>query len=134
MVRERTAHVEVDFARSSFIDEVSRARTFGFMHEVEGLRSRGLALGGSLDNAVVIADDRILNSGGLRSEDELVKHKVLDALGDLSLLGAGLIGEFRAYKSGHTLNNAAVRALLQRRDAWEWVTDADSASAPSAWR
>ena len=134
VVRERTTHVEMDFARTSFIDEVSRARTFGFMHEVEGLRSRGLALGGSLDNAVVIAEDRILNRGGLRSEDEFVKHKVLDALGDLSLLGAGLIGEFRAYKSGHSLNNAAVRALLQRRNAWEWVSGADSASAPLAWR
>jgi UDP-3-O-[3-hydroxymyristoyl] N-acetylglucosamine deacetylase len=126
----RTAHAEMDFALMSFVTEVSRARTFGFMHEVEYLKSRGLVRGGSFDNAVVIDDYRILNTEGLRSEDEFVKHKVLDAVGDLYLLGHSLIGEYRAYKSGHHLNNVAVRTLLGRSDAWEWVTFQDSASAP----
>lgn len=120
--RERTAHAEMDFARTSFVREVSRARTFGFIHEVEYLRARGLVRGGSFDNAVVVDDYRILNSGGLRSEDEFVKHKILDAVGDLYLLGAPLLGEYRAYKSGHALNNAAARALLAEEDAWELVT------------
>ena len=128
--RGRTAHAEMDFASTSFIEEVSRARTFGFMHEVEYLRSKGLARGGSFDNAVVVDDYRILNTEGLRSEDEFVKHKVLDAMGDLYLLGNSLIGQFRAYKSGHTLNNAAVRALLSHTDAWELVSFADADSAP----
>jgi len=128
--RDRTAHAEMDFAKTSFVDEVSRARTFGFMHEIEYLRARGLARGGSFDNAIVVDDYRILNQGGLRFEDEFVKHKVLDAMGDLYLLGSSLIGEFRAYKSGHTLNNAAVCALLAQPDAWEIVTFDDVASAP----
>lgn len=128
--RGRTAHAEMDFARMSFVTEVSRARTFGFMHEVEYLKSRGLVRGGSFDNAVVIDEYRILNTEGLRSEDEFVKHKVLDAVGDLYLLGYSLIGEYRAYKSGHHLNNVAVRTLLGQSDAWEWVTFQDCASAP----
>lgn len=128
--RGRTAHAEMDFSRTSFVTEVSQARTFGFMHEVEYLRSRGLARGGSFDNAVVVDDYRILNTEGLRSEDEFVKHKVLDAIGDLYLLGHSLIGEYRAYKSGHHLNNIAVRALLGQRDAWEWATFEDAAAAP----
>ena len=128
--RERTAHAEIDLSRSSFVREVSEARTFGFMHEVEYLRAKGLIRGGSFDNAVVVDDYRILNEEGLRSEDEFVKHKVLDAIGDLSLMGAGLIGEFRAYKSGHTLNNAAIRALLARPEAWETVTFSHAGSSP----
>lgn len=128
--RGRTAHAEMDFSSTSFVTEVSQARTFGFMHEVEYLRSRGLARGGSFDNAVVVDDYRILNTEGLRSEDEFVKHKVLDAIGDLYLLGHSLIGEYRAYKSGHHLNNIAVRALLGQRDAWEWATFEDAAAAP----
>jgi len=128
--RERTAHAEMDFSDTSFVREVSRARTFGFMHEIEYLRSKGLARGGSFDNAIVVDDYRILNQGGLRYEDEFVKHKVLDAIGDLYLIGNGLIGEFRAYKSGHTLNNVAVRALLAQSDAWEIVTYEEGASAP----
>jgi len=130
VVREQAAHVELDFARTSFIDELSSARTFGFAEQVEALRADGMARGGSFDNAVVIDEHRVLNRGGLRSPDEFVRHKVLDAMGDLYLLGCGLLGEFRAYKSGHTLNNAPVRALLARPDAWELVTWDDPARSP----
>ena len=128
--RERSSHAEMDFANSSFVRDVSRARTFGFMPEIEYLRSKGLARGGSFDNAIVVDEYRILNEGGLRFEDEFVQHKVLDAIGDLYLAGCSLIGEFRAYKSGHALNNVAVRALLAQPDAWEVVTFEDEASAP----
>lgn len=128
--RDRTAHAELDFSTSSFIREVSRARTFGFIHEIEYLRSQGLARGGSVDNAIVVDEYRILNQGGLRFEDEFVRHKVLDAVGDLYLLGHSLLGEFRAYKSGHSLNNATLRALIAQPDAWEMVTFGEQASAP----
>jgi len=128
--RERSAHAELDFSTASFVREVSRARTFGFIHEIEHLRARGLARGGSMDNAIVVDDYRILNQDGLRYDDEFVRHKVLDAIGDLYLLGSSLIGEFRAYKSGHTLNNAALRALLAQPDAWELVTFESEAKAP----
>ena len=128
--RDRTAHAEVDFSTASFVREISRARTFGFMHEIEYLRSRGLARGGSVDNAIVVDEYRILNQDGLRYEDEFVRHKVLDAIGDLYLLGNSLIGEYRAYKSGHALNNASVRALLAQHDAWEMVTFEDEETAP----
>lgn len=128
--RERAAHAEIDFARSSFVNEVSGARTFGFVQDVEKLRARGLARGGSFDNAVVLDTHRILNAGGLRCEDEFVKHKVLDAIGDLALVGCPLIGEFRAFKSGHTLNNAAVKALLARPEAFERVSFSDAEPAP----
>jgi UDP-3-O-[3-hydroxymyristoyl] N-acetylglucosamine deacetylase len=131
--RDRTAHAEVDFSSTSFVKEVSRARTFGFMHEIEYLRSKGLARGGSVDNAIVVDDYRILNQDGLRYDDEFVKHKVLDAIGDLYLLGYSLIGEFRAYKSGHALNNASLRALIAQPDAWEMVTFEDEASAPISY-
>ena len=131
--RDRSAHAEMDFASSSFVEEVSRARTFGFMHEIEYLRSKGLARGGSFDNAIVVDDYRILNQGGLRFEDEFVQHKVLDAIGDLYLAGSALIGEYRTYKSGHALNNVAVRALLAQPDAWEMVTFEDEASAPVSY-
>ena len=131
--RDRSAHVELEFSRHAFIDDISQARTFGFMDEIEYLRSQGLARGGSMDNAIVLEDDRIVNLEGLRSEDELVKHKVLDAIGDLYLLGFSLVGEYRAYKSGHALNNTAVRALLAQTDAWEMVSYDDEFQAPACY-
>lgn len=126
----RRQEVEVDFSRTSFVKEVSRARTFGFMRDIEMLRSNKLALGGSLDNAIVVDDYRVLNEEGLRYEDEFVKHKVLDAVGDLYLLGHSLIGAFSGYKSGHQLNNRLLRALLADESAWEIVTFEGSMSAP----
>jgi UDP-3-O-[3-hydroxymyristoyl] N-acetylglucosamine deacetylase len=114
--------VEMDFAEVSFVREVSRARTFGFTQEVEMMRSKGLARGGSLDNAIVVDDFRVLNAEGLRMEDEFVKHKALDAVGDLYLLGRPLIGAFYGHKSGHALNNQLVRKLLATASAWEEVT------------
>ncbi len=128
--RGRPACAEVDFCSTSFVREVSRARTFGFMHEMEHLRSKGLARGGSVDNAIVVDDYRILNEDGLRYEDEFVRHKVLDAIGDLYLLGNSLIGEFRAHKSGHALNNKLLRALMAQQDAWEVVTFEDTKKSP----
>jgi UDP-3-O-[3-hydroxymyristoyl] N-acetylglucosamine deacetylase len=112
----------LDFSTTSFVKEVSRARTFGLLREVEQLRERNLALGGSLDNAIVVDDYRILNEDGLRYEDEFVKHKVLDAVGDLYLLGYSLIGAFSGYKSGHALNNQLLRTLMADEEAWELVT------------
>ncbi|MDQ7090816.1 MAG: UDP-3-O-acyl-N-acetylglucosamine deacetylase [Methylococcales bacterium] len=112
----------MDFSSTTFVKEVSRARTFGFMKDIEFLRENNLALGGSLDNAIIIDDDKVLNEGGLRYADEFVKHKILDAIGDLYLLGHSLIGHFKGYKSGHTLNNKLLRALLANEDAWEMVT------------
>ena len=123
----------MDFSTTSFVKEISRARTFGFMHEIEYLRSKGLARGGSVDNAIVVDEYRILNQDGLRYDDEFVRHKVLDAIGDLYLLGNSLIGEFRAYKSGHALNNASLRALIAQPDAWEVVTFDDEATAPISY-
>ena len=128
--RDRNSHAEIDFSKTSFVKEVSRARTFGFMHEFEYLRSKGLVRGGSLDNAVVVDEYRIVNEDGLRYEDEFVKHKILDAIGDIYLLGHSIIGEYRAHKSGHALNNVAVRALLAEVDAWEFVTFEDAKKAP----
>lgn len=120
-----TRNAVVDFSSTSFMKEISRARTFGFMHEFEYMRSVGLARGGSLDNAIVVDEAQVVNEDGLRYEDEFVKHKILDAIGDLYQLGYGLIGEFVAFKSGHGLNNAALRALLEDKDAWEMVTFED---------
>jgi len=128
--RGRPASAEVDFCSTSFVREVSRARTFGFMHDMENLRSQGLAQGGSVDNAIVVDDFRIVNEDGLRYEDEFVRHKVLDAIGDLYLLGNSLIGEFKAHKSGHALNNMLLRELIAQPDAWEVVTFEDSEKAP----
>lgn len=125
--RDRCLSASVDFSSTSFVKEVSRARTFGFMHEIEYLRSKGLAKGGSVNNAIVIDKHRVLNEDGLRYEDEFVKHKVLDAIGDLYLLGYSLIGEFDAYKSGHSLNNKSIRELMRQTDAWEMVTFEDTA-------
>jgi len=120
----------MDFSSTTFVREVSRARTFGFMKDIEFLRENNLALGGSLDNAIVIDDDKILNEGGLRYADEFVKHKMLDAIGDLYLLGHSLIGEYQGYKSGHGLNNQLLRALLADTDAWELVTFENEDDAP----
>jgi len=123
-------NVKIDFADNSYISEISRARTFGFMHEVEYLRANGLARGGSLDNAIVLDEFRVLNTDGLRYDDEFAKHKVLDAIGDLYTLGHPLLGAFTAYKSGHGLNNQLIRALLADASAWEFVTFEDINEAP----
>jgi UDP-3-O-[3-hydroxymyristoyl] N-acetylglucosamine deacetylase len=123
----------VDFSTTSFVKEISRARTFGFMAEVEALRAAGLARGGGLDNAVVLDDYRILNDDGLRYEDEFVKHKVLDAIGDLYLLGRPLIGSFSAHKSGHALNNKLLQKLVAEQDAWELMTYQENEEAPIAF-
>ena len=120
----------VDFSTTSFLKEIARARTFGFMRDIEMLRARNLVLGGSMDNAVVLDDYRVLNEGGLRYEDEFVKHKVLDAIGDLYLLGHPLIGAFSGYKSGHELNNRLLLELLERKDCWEAVTFTDGTEPP----
>ena len=121
----------VDFATTSYVREVSRARTFGFMHEVEWMRGQGLALGGSLDNAIVLDEYRVLNNDGLRYDDEFVKHKVLDAIGDLYLLGHPVIGMFAAHKSGHALNNALLQRLLEQPEAWEYVSFDRAEDAPA---
>ncbi|MFT5577838.1 MAG: UDP-3-O-[3-hydroxymyristoyl] N-acetylglucosamine deacetylase [Paraglaciecola psychrophila] len=131
--RDRTATAELDFSSTSFVKEVSRARTFGFQHEFEYLLSQGLAQGASQANAIAVDEFRILNEDGLRYEDEFVKHKVLDAIGDLYLLGNSLIGEFKAHKSGHGLNNASLRALIADTEAWEVVTFEDKADAPISY-
>lgn len=128
--KHRNVSTELDFSSTSFVKEISRARTFGFMHEIEYLRSIGLARGGSVDNAIVVDEYRILNEDGLRYEDEFVKHKVLDAIGDLYLMGYSILGEFRAFKSGHALNNALLRELIKRQDAWEFVTFDDPEVVP----
>ena len=133
VLRDRTAHVEMLFSAQTFVGEVCRARTFGFMEDIEDLRSRGLARGGSVDNAIVVDESRILNRDGLRYDDEFVRHKIVDAIGDLYLLGAPLIGEYRAYKSGHALNNRAVRALLAQPEAWEMVTFDSEKDAPVSY-
>ena len=132
--KHRAATTEIDFSTTSFVREVSRARTFGFVEEIEYLRSKGLARGGSMDNAVVIDDYKVLNHGGLRYDDEFVKHKVLDAIGDLYLLGYSLIGEYRAFKSGHALNNQVLRTLIANKDAWEMVTFEDVEQAPISYQ
>jgi UDP-3-O-[3-hydroxymyristoyl] N-acetylglucosamine deacetylase len=127
---QRTHSATVDFSTTSFVKEISRARTFGFLRDIEALRQQNLALGGSMDNAVVIDDYRILNEDGLRYQDEFVKHKILDAIGDLYLLGYPLIGAFRGYKSGHALNNKLLRALLANATAWEKVCFHDQVELP----
>lgn len=124
---------EIDFSSTSFVKQVSRARTFGFMKDIEVLRERNLVLGGSLDNAIVLDDYRILNEDGLRYEDEFVRHKILDAIGDLYLAGCSIIGAFYGYKSGHSLNNALLRKLLADRSAWEEVTFEGAGSAPISY-
>jgi UDP-3-O-[3-hydroxymyristoyl] N-acetylglucosamine deacetylase len=123
-------HVTLDLDEHAYVRDISRARTFGFMQDVEYMRSQGLALGGSLDNAIVMDEYRVLNADGLRFEDEFVKHKVLDAIGDLYLLGHPVIGAFSGFKSGHALNNALLRELLADDHAWEFVTFDNVADAP----
>jgi UDP-3-O-[3-hydroxymyristoyl] N-acetylglucosamine deacetylase len=131
--RDRVQSATVDFSSTSFVKEVSRARTFGFLRDIEMLRTRKLALGGSMDNAIVVDDYRILNEDGLRYEDEFVKHKILDAIGDLYLLGHSLIGAFSGYKSGHALNNRLLKELMARTDAWEEVTFGEGDAAPISY-
>jgi UDP-3-O-[3-hydroxymyristoyl] N-acetylglucosamine deacetylase len=123
----------LDFSSTSYVKEVSRARTFGFMADFERLRELNLARGASLDNAIAIDDFRVLNEDGLRYEDEFVKHKILDAIGDLYLLGSSLIGAFSGHKSGHSLNNLLLRKLIAQQDAWEYVTFDDPAGAPISY-
>lgn len=130
---ERNQLASIDFSSTSFVKEVARARTFGFMRDIEFLRSQNLALGGSVDNAIVVDEFRILNEDGLRYDDEFVKHKMLDAIGDLYQLGHSLIGEFVGHKSGHALNNALLRELLKQEDAWELVTFEDADTAPISY-
>jgi len=122
VLKNSVQEATLDFSTTSYVKEISRARTFGFLAEYEWLRANNLALGGSLDNAIVLDDSRIMNEDGLRYEDELVKHKILDAVGDLYLLGTGLIGAFKGFKSGHTLNNRLLQSLLATPAAWEIVT------------
>ncbi|MCS6948737.1 MAG: UDP-3-O-acyl-N-acetylglucosamine deacetylase [Steroidobacteraceae bacterium] len=131
--KRRTQKASMDFSTTSFLREVSRARTFGFMRDLESLRARNLALGGTLDNAIVLDEFGVLNEDGLRYEDEFVKHKILDAIGDLYLLGHSLIGEFSGFKSGHGLNNRLLRALLADRTAWESVVFEKLEDAPISY-
>ena len=134
IISKRTSRAEIDFSTTSFVKEVSRARTFGFMRDIEAMREQNLALGGSMDNAVVLDDYRVLNEDGLRYEDEFVKHKILDAIGDLYLLGHSLIGAYHAHKSGHELNNKLLRTLMADATAWEEVSyQDDPATSPISY-
>ncbi len=130
MIPATQSRAEVDFSTTSYVKEVSRARTFGFMRDLEFMRERNLGLGGSMDNAIVLDEFRVLNDDGLRYVDEFVRHKILDAVGDLYLAGHPIIGAYEGFKSGHALNNKLVRALLAERSAWEEVTFTDSQPAP----
>ncbi|WP_168929148.1 UDP-3-O-acyl-N-acetylglucosamine deacetylase [Crenobacter intestini] len=125
--------VKIDFADHSYVDEISRARTFGFMHEVEYMKSQGLGLGGNLGNAIVIDDEYVLNPEGLRFPDEFVRHKILDAIGDLYIVGHPLIAAFSGHKSGHAMNNALLRKLLATPSAWEYVSFKDPLDVPSSF-
>jgi UDP-3-O-[3-hydroxymyristoyl] N-acetylglucosamine deacetylase len=131
--KRRLQRATMDFSTTSFLKEISRARTFGFMRDLETLRAHNLALGGTLDNAIVLDDVGVMNEDGLRYEDEFVKHKILDAIGDLYLLGHSLIGEFSGHKSGHGLNNRLLRALLADQEAWEEVVFEDAEQAPISY-
>jgi UDP-3-O-[3-hydroxymyristoyl] N-acetylglucosamine deacetylase len=131
--KRRAQKASMDFSTTSFLREVSRARTFGFMRDLETLRTRNLALGGTMDNAIVMDDYRVLNEDGLRYEDEFVKHKILDAIGDLYLLGHSLIGEFSGHKSGHALNNKLLRTMLSSKSAWEEVVFETADEAPISY-
>ena len=124
---------EIDFAGQSYVDEIARARTFGFMQEVEMMRSHNLGLGGNLNNAIVIDDTDVLNPEGLRYPDEFVRHKILDAIGDLYIVGAPIIGAFEGFKSGHAINNALLRAVLADERNYEWVEFPDDADLPAAF-
>jgi UDP-3-O-[3-hydroxymyristoyl] N-acetylglucosamine deacetylase len=133
LFKRRSQRASMDFSTTSFLKEVSRARTFGFMRDLEMMRARNLALGGNLDNAIVLDDFRVLNEDGLRYEDEFVKHKILDAIGDLYLLGHSLIGEFSGHKSGHKLNNLLLRKLIADTSTWESVVFEKPSDAPIAY-
>jgi UDP-3-O-[3-hydroxymyristoyl] N-acetylglucosamine deacetylase len=131
--RKHTQKAAMEFSTTTYLKEVSRARTFGFMRDLETMRAHNLALGGNLDNAIVLDDTGVMNDGGLRSEDEFVKHKILDAIGDLYLLGHSLIGEFSGFKSGHGLNNRLLRTLLADATAWEEVVFEKPEQAPISY-
>jgi UDP-3-O-[3-hydroxymyristoyl] N-acetylglucosamine deacetylase len=131
VIDKTSQSVSVDFAETSYLKEIARARTFGFMHDVERLREDGLALGGGLDNALVLDEYRLLNADGLRFADEFIRHKVLDAIGDLYLLGRPLLGAFSAHKSGHALNNRLLRALVADASAWEMASFEHAAQVPA---
>lgn len=126
-------HVVFDLAQNNYSKDIARARTFGFTRDVENLRANGLALGGGLDNAIVMDDYRVLNSDGLRYDDEFAKHKILDAMGDLYLLGSPMLAHYTAFRSGHAMNNQLLRALLAQPDAYEVVSFANAQQAPKAW-
>ena len=130
VIAKTSQTMSMDLSSCSFIKEISRARTFGFMRDIEYLRSHNLALGGSLENAIVLDDYRMLNQDELRYDDEFVKHKILDAIGDLYMCGASILGELNAYKSGHGLNNLLLREVFKQTQAWEWVTYEDETPAP----
>jgi UDP-3-O-[3-hydroxymyristoyl] N-acetylglucosamine deacetylase len=130
MIPSTQSRAEVEFSTAAYVREVSRARTFGFMRDLEFMRERNLGLGGSMDNAIVLDEFRVLNDDGLRYGDEFVRHKILDAVGDLYLAGHPILGAFEGFKSGHALNNKLVRALLAERSAWEEVTFPDADAAP----
>jgi UDP-3-O-[3-hydroxymyristoyl] N-acetylglucosamine deacetylase len=131
--KRNLSSASMDFSSTRYLKEVARARTFGFMRDLESLRMHNLALGGTLDNAIVLDDLKVLNEDGLRYQDEFVKHKILDAIGDLYLLGHSIIGEFSGYKSGHSLNNRLLRELLSQPDAWEIAEFASAADVPIAY-
>lgn len=122
VISETMQHMQLDFSAAGFIKDISRARTFGFLHEVEYLRANNLALGGSFDNAVVLDEYRVLNQDGLRYDDEFIKHKILDAVGDLYMAGHSILGEFSSYKTGHALNNQLLCEVLADQENWEFVT------------
>lgn len=129
-----TQRYKIDFSAEAFVSQISRARTFGFMRDIEYLQSKGLCLGGSFDCAIVVDDYRVLNEDGLRFEDEFVRHKTLDAIGDLFMCGHNIIGAFTAYKSGHALNNKLLQAVLAKESAWDLVTFEDEAELPVAFK
>lgn len=133
MISQDVRHYAMDFSAQHFIQQLSRARTFTFMKDVEYLQSIGLALGGSLDNAIVLDEFRILNEEGLRFKDELVRHKMLDAVGDLFMCGYNILGDFKAYKSGHGLNNKLLRAVLADQNAWEFITFEQKSEVPQGY-
>ena len=134
VLRKHKQSASLEFSTTSFLKEISRARTFGFLTDIESLRERDLTLGGSIDNAVVMDEYRVLNEDGLRFRDEFVRHKILDAVGDLYLLGCCLIGEFTGYKSGHHLNNSLLRALLDQENQFEEVVFDDPRSSPVSYQ
>jgi UDP-3-O-[3-hydroxymyristoyl] N-acetylglucosamine deacetylase len=131
---DKNSSLEIDFSKSSYVDEISRARTFAFMYEIENIRKNGLGRGGNLNNAIVINDDAtVLNQGGLRFEDEFVRHKILDAIGDLYIIGHPIIGYFEGYKSGHAINNKLLRKLLNNSNTWEFVTFNNEDEVPTSF-